>query len=407
MPVASARRTSLSPTLAAVIIFIAIAAWGLVAYLQLKRSPAARHIEAGNEYARHGDGSRAVAEWRAATQIEPKNALAWQLLGQSFYEAKMWNEAKSALSHVATIAPDTPRLDALLASCSSNLNQPEEALKYGREALKRTPDDVPTLQVCIAALTQIHSSDPNEMIGYLRRLTQLEPNNVEHYIALAQALIGQNNAADVLPILDHILQLAPNRAEMYALRGFSRFFADGSEAGMRLAESDLLHALILRPKLYVSDLYLGKIYRRRGEWQKAQRYLTAAVRLSPQKPDAYFDLAAVYKQLRQPVQAAAALKRFTQITRRKELFTQLKTDLLLAPNNFDLNLKAGRMAIEQNELPEARHYLTAAYQLRPNDHAAQAGMRELQAMIDRMSNLPDSAKDMNAQAVEFHTTGGQ
>ena len=69
---------------------LAVVAWGAALAWQLHRSPAQTHIAAGNEYARRGDGPNAVREWQLATVADPGNAFAWQLLGQSYFEAHRW-----------------------------------------------------------------------------------------------------------------------------------------------------------------------------------------------------------------------------------------------------------------------------------------------------------------------------
>lgn len=311
--------TKLSPKLTVSVLLLAAGAWAGILWQQMRHGPAQQHIDAGNEAARKGDGPGAISEWRKATELEPNNPLPWQLLAQSFYDAGIWRQAKDALLNVERLTPNSPHIASSLATCSRNLGEMEDALKYGRAELKRNPEDIPALNACVAALAQNHQGAAPELLADLRTLNRLEPDNSQHAIQLAKTLIAENNPKEAIPVADQILTRDPNNAEIYALRGFSRFFADGSPEGTRLAEADLLQARKLKPSLYISDLYLGKLYRRRDDWKQAAKYLEAATRLDPNKNDPYYDLAAVYNQLHQPERATAALRRYEENVKREEM----------------------------------------------------------------------------------------
>src|SRR5262249_36313059 len=151
------------------------------------------------------------------------------------------------------------------------------ALALAQEELKRDPDDVPSLE--IAVVVQTHRGNEAEQIRSLQRLVRLLPQNLDHQIALAEVLINDHAFAEARDIAAHIVQLPPDNPLGYVMRGICLFFVDGSPQGRSQAESDLLRGLSLHPDNYFCHLYLGKLYRRQGQNQKAQEHLLAATRL--------------------------------------------------------------------------------------------------------------------------------
>lgn len=403
MPAASSR-SKLSPRLAAALLLLAAAIWGGILFRQLYRSPAQRHIEAGSDYAHQGDGLSAIREWQTAAQLEPNNAFAWQLLGQSYFEAQQWQPAAEAFQKVEHLRPDTPHLQSLLASSFQHLGDLDNALKYAGEALKRNPNDIPALEVSVAVHTR--KSDAKEMVRDLRHLAELEPGKADRWVALAHVLIGQNNVVEALPVMDRLIQIVPDNAEFYSLRGVTRFHADGTAAGLKSAEDDLLRAYALRPNIYACNLYLGKIYRRRKEWKKAASFLEQATALNAKKADAFFNLADVYQQSKQPAKAALARQRFQQIAQMNERYVHLKNRADLNTNDFELQLQVALLALQREDELSSRYYLEKAARLRPNDARIQEAQSRLIAFRTKVSLEQSSAPNDSAVSTDSPRSGG-
>lgn len=381
------RQKRISPRLALILLLAAAVAWVGALYWQSRSSPAWQHIQTGYEYARQGDPVSAVQEWHRATQLDPDNVYAWQLLGQSYFSVHKWERAREAFEQIRRIDPNRPHVYALLAACAFQLGDLEAASQCAQEELKRNPDDISALETC--AMVQSLRGNLKEQIRCLRRLTALQPRNVQHLSALAQALLRRRDMAEARAVADRLVRLAPDNAEAYAQRGLAGFYTDGSPQGIAQAEGDFRRALSLQPRNYPCHLFLAKIYRRRGEMEKAALHLKEAIRLDPKNPDAYLDLADVYERTGQPSQAAAMRRKFRALVQEAEEYVTLKTRCDVSPDDFELHLKVGTLALKRDELPSADRYLQRAHALRPGDGRLQAAIRKLEAQV-KTSDSPIS-----------------
>src|SRR5438552_701777 len=116
-------------------IAIALLAWGAVGLWAAQRASATRHVYAGIRYAQVGIGRRAESEWLAALKADPKNAAAWELLGEMYLAENRWNEAGKAFDQVRRIKPNTPKINCRLAGCALRLGMDNAALQYAQEEL--------------------------------------------------------------------------------------------------------------------------------------------------------------------------------------------------------------------------------------------------------------------------------
>jgi tetratricopeptide (TPR) repeat protein len=397
MPASAPSRAGIRPAFAVGLLLLAALAWACVFFWQTHKSPAQRHLEAGDEYARQGKSLEAVKEWQAAAQLDPQNAYAWQVLGQSYFDAKMWRRAIEAFIHLDRIQPDTPRIHSLLASSFLNIGDLDSAVKYAQEELKRNPDDIPALETVVAAQTRL--GNKLEQRRCLQHLTELQPQNRDRLIALAELVIDDHDFAEGRSLAERILQLDASNAAAYAMRGICTFFIDGTPGGMAQAESDLLHSLRLHPGVYYCHLYLGKIYRRQGQRDKALAHLKEAVQLRPQKADAYYDLAAVYERAGQAAQAQAMRQKFQALAQAAEQLLHLKKRCETNPTDFALNRKVGLMALKMGDLPAAARYLKRADTLRPHDP-------EVEAALAQMAAQPVASNFAVSSATPPPNTGG-
>jgi Flp pilus assembly protein TadD len=402
MPAQSASRPSrISPRFAVGLLIAAAAAWGGVFFWQSRNGPAWQHIQAGYELARRGDPIRAVQEWHTATQLDPNNAYAWQLIGQSYFSVQKWEPAREAFLQLLRIDPNRPHIHSLLAQCAQHLGDSDAAFKLAQEELKQNPNDASSLDICTAAAAA--RGEPREQNRLLRRLAQLQPTNIAYLSELAQALTAQHDMAEARSIADQIIRLAPNNADAYRLRGLAGFYADGSPQGQNQAQSDLLRSLTLQPGQYVCRLFLAKIYLRQNRVRDALSNLKEAVRLDAKNPDAYLNLADCYERTGQAAQAEVMRHKFQSLVAEADQFVTLKTRCDAHPEDFDLHLKVGVSALERGDLPTAAEYLHEAYALRPNDAQVQAALRQLvqrskagSASTAPTSSVPESSASPNA-----------
>jgi len=389
MPALSPARQPFSrSSIAVVLLVLAAVAWGVVLLWHSRVSPAERHVEAGIEYASSGQNEQAIREWRTAIAIDPHNVDAWELLAGHYYALAAWRDAADSYKQLLRLRHASAEVYSRLAECSMRLGDVESAGQYALEALKKNPNDTQSLRIC--AIVFRSTLQPEQSRQYLRRLVALEPNNPATLIRLAADLALGNapNHLEARQIVERILQIDPNHAQAYALRGAIRLTTDLTAEGLSQAEADLRRAQQLAPGAPFPRFYLGRLYRRKGELEKAIAELEQAASAMPDKKEIFFELAAAYKQVGNAKKAEEARQKFGALQRLSERETTLLQRVANDPNRFEDNYQLGLLFLKKGQYNRARHYLEKALSLRPNDPHAKAVLEQLSASEDKSPDWP-------------------
>lgn len=384
-----ARQPFARSSIAVALLVLAAAAWGVVFLWQSRASPAERHVEAGIEYANSGQNERAVREWRAAIALDPDNADAWELLAGHYYALAAWRDAADSYRQLLRLHRTSAEVYSRLAECNMRLGDVESAGQYAQEALKRNPNDTESLRIC--AIVFRSTLQPEQSRQYLRRLAALKPNDPETLTRLAADLALGNAPAyeEARDMVERILQLDPNHAQAYALRGVIRLTTDLSPQGLAQAEADLRRSLQLAPSAPFPRFYLGRVYRRKGEPEKAIAELEQAASAMPDKKEIFFELAAVYKQINHTKKAEEARKKFAALQKQSEWETTLLQRVANDPNSFEDNYQLGLLFLKKGQHNRARHYLEKARSLRPDDRKVKAALEQPILSEDKPQGWPD------------------
>jgi tetratricopeptide (TPR) repeat protein len=392
----SRRRLLLRPATALILVLLAATLWAAVFFRQYHEAPVRRHIEAGAEYARLGQAGRAEQEWREAVRLDPNNAAAWELLGELALSTDNWTLGSEAFGQLARLKPDAPNVHGRLAACLLRSGDEVGAFKHAQEELKHDPEDGSSL--LISALLLSNMGQLQREVEYLRRLLKQMPDDPDVLALLAETLTYTSNYAEARDVIGRLLKVAPDNAEAYDLRGVGWFNEDPSPQGMAQAESDLLKALRLNPLAPFPRLYLGKIYRRRNQPQKALFQLEEAYRLLPHREDILFELAGAYEQAGQPQKAAQTRQKFETMRQEADLVSSLEKKCKVYPDNFDYHLQLGLLEWKRGEYHKARAYLTRASVLRPADSRVNAALRKLASTTGAPDPRDALQAKMNAAA---------
>lgn len=378
------------------LLLAAAAAWGFVLLIQLPNSSAQRHIEAGMELAQSGKGVKAEREWREAARLAPKNAQAWELLGEYYLSADRFVSALDAFRHLERLQPETPQLYARLAIAAFKTGDEVAAYDYAEAELRRSPEDVTAL--ALAATLLAGMGEETKRLTYLRRLVELAPDDLDFQIMLAKALTFKPRYEEAILVLDGILQRAPDNAEAASLRGMCRLNSDPSAQGQAQAEADFLRAIQINARLSFPRLYLGRLYRKQRKHEKAIHQLQTAAQLSPDMGSVYFEIAAIYDQAGQPNKAAPARERFAAIKREEERIFSLEQRSVASPENFDYKLELGKIYLQKGDLRKAGSYLNKARTLRPDDAEVRLAFEELTRQLANASQSETLRDEMNVSA---------
>ena len=293
-----------------------------------------------------GDAAGAERELRAVLAASGPSPRALLLLGQTLARQERFDEAERTLLEGIELAPAEPALRAALGSVYRGRGDVQGAELALREALQREPSSA-TIHNDLALLLKSTGRLDDALIHF-RKAVELDPGSVRLRNNLADALREAGDTAGAIAELERALSIDPTFAathfnmgvaheqsgrdaeasERYrrtlaldpehprADRGLGRIAlragspdaaiehldravvlapSDPESLALRArallavgrvadAEADYLELLRLRPESVEANVNLGVIHARRGEIDRARRYLEEALRLAPDSP---------------------------------------------------------------------------------------------------------------------------
>ncbi len=125
------------------------------------------HLRLARLMTREGDFQGAAENAERALEIDPDAADARLELGFALIQLGRFGEAESELTRARELGDDAATLHASLAETASRLGRPRDAVRHGREALRRDPDLFPAannLAWLLATSPDPAIRDPEESI---------------------------------------------------------------------------------------------------------------------------------------------------------------------------------------------------------------------------------------------------
>jgi tetratricopeptide (TPR) repeat protein len=394
------RRSLASPIAVAALLVVAAACWSVVLVKQSRSAPFFRHLEAGRQYASRGEARLAASEWQAALALDSNNPTALELLAELFSSTGNWQGGALVYERLAKAKPDLPETHSRTAICLFRSGNEKKALSEAQEELKRNPDDQAALIISALVLSKMSELDKEAVC--LERILKKDPDNLFVLIMLAENLTYSHSYTAARPYVERILMLDPGNAEAYSLRGIATFNEDRSPDGLKRAEADFIQSLKRDPLAPFPRLYLGKIYRERGDLQRSIFQLSTAQHFIPNKMDINFELANSYELAGQHDKAAICRKKFVEVRDRMSLESSLQKRCSVDPTNFENHLQMGTMLMNEGDYSLARPYLEQAKSLRPSDARVTRALQQLatrtEGSVDPRDALQSRLRSLGAGA---------
>ncbi len=279
----------------------------------------------------------AIAEFRAALEVEPGDASAQFGLAQAYRRKSMLDEAATALANVEAIDAKFPGLQlekGRLAEAGGNM---EAAIASYREALAQTPEDAALksrlgatmmltgkLDEAEAMLREVlaaqpYSAEAEHYLGrielerqdleaarqHFERAARLEPHKGVYRLYVAWVALESNEMATALRELDAALELDPTLGDAYWLRARIRIRA----GTVRDALSDLQKALELNPSRIEAWAAMAECYFQLGQMKQAIAALQKAVDGRPERGYWWYRLGRLQLDEGRSQQALASLNK--------------------------------------------------------------------------------------------------
>lgn len=319
-----------------------------------ERVRALTEFAAGIHHEIHGDPQKALEAYAASAASDPAHEELVAEVAQRYLRDKKPAKALELLKPSAAMPGATTVVLSLLSSAQRELGQHAQAVRTGRLALQRGPDNLFAIRSLYLALAADRRLP--EAIALVETKAKLQNLNLAGLMGLGEAVLhysGQKGADTnkvrrlSAGILDRAAKLAePNPAEFQRVAELSEGFRDYGRAeriylqlldrfpglpalrskltGIYLRNGDRKGAVAQLEALAKANptnpnvhFLLGALALEAREWDAAEESLERALKLKPDLVEAYFDLANLAMNRRQPERVDGLMERaFTNGARR-------------------------------------------------------------------------------------------
>ena len=239
-------------------------------------------ISDGNDARDARNFPAAEKAYRAALALKPRDARAFQGLGNVLADLQRWDEAEAAYRKAVEFAATNP--DAMLAlsfvlvqprSGAMNARRFSDAEYYARRATQLQPTNAMAFDRLGAALIArgIFSADTE---AALRKAVELDPNYLVAQVRLARVLRRMNHWDQAEPIYKAAIEKAQDAPTLVLI-------AEAIQSEQRWSDSEpvLTRALKLDPRNPGALYLMGRFLSVRGRFAEAEPVLRQAVDVNP------------------------------------------------------------------------------------------------------------------------------
>ena len=226
-----------------------------------------------------------------------------------------------------------------------------------------------------------------EGIDYVKKAINLEPQNITYHLTLASAYEFNRFHDQAIQAYEKIVEIAdPASAEAKEARKKIDFI-QATQLATKGEVDKALPVFIRLAAEYQDDaliLYsLGLAYLFKKEFGKAEIIFKDLIRLSPDNPNIYLNLASVYEQQGDLSEAANSLRKVVEISPAGRFEQQAKVRL---------GIIEGRLLMREGNLQEALEILNGVIEISPNNLAAMFAISEIYQMLGQLGESEASFK---------------
>lgn len=299
-------------------------------------------IDQGIANAREGRFAQAEAAYRHALAIDPHCVAAEINLGLAYFKSADYGRAIPPLDQAAHQGVDTDQVHTLLGMSFYALHQYPAAARQYETLFQRQPGNIMLQYFLAESYMRSHQTEPMEAL--LKRMQSATPDSPVIYMlageqydrldqtdkAITEFLKAEAVAPD-MPMVHfalgyfywerHLNDQA--QAEFQAetqVKGGESSQANGFLGDIALyAGDDATAEHLLRqsvqedPHVRIAQFDLGVLSAKKHDYDAAVRYFRAAIALDPQRPDAYYRLAVIYRELGKPDRQRELLTKVQQL----------------------------------------------------------------------------------------------
>ena len=240
-------------------------------------------------YMRKGDSGRALAVAQGLVKKEPKNPLAYQVLGSVQLARKEYRDSRAAYTKALELNPQLLPAAAGLARLDLAENKPADARgRFDALIAKDPKNDLAYL--ALADVLGATKAPPTEIIAVLQRAVTARPDSVAARVALVNAYLQAKDARAALNAAQDAGAGGTRDPRLLDALGRAQWAA--GESNQAIESFNRLAAL--EPQSTVPLLRLAAVYVSQKEIDKAIEALLRAQRIAPADPGVARDLVLGY-----------------------------------------------------------------------------------------------------------------
>jgi tetratricopeptide (TPR) repeat protein len=312
---------------------------------------------------------QAIERYLAIVKAWPDSAPGWQGLSVTFYSLKQYQRAMWAAQHALHLQPDDPRNRFGMAASSiewaiqsSRMGLHSEVIDSAQQELTKLlpewPDKAGIHFLLGRAYTALNKMDL--AVQHLEEANRLQPDSPDIAYGLGHLYLRQQRRAEGRKVVERALTAYPDNADLVELLG--QLWQDSGEPG---ADAQTLvrfeQAARLASKNPAFQERLGSATLRANNIAQARLAFETAIRLDPNRPYPYQQLAVIYTRLGDKPRAAKIAEAAREMEFNAQQLKHLQSLVFTHPKNVALHLALadryrdlGLRSMAQDEYLEAK-----------------------------------------------------
>jgi tetratricopeptide (TPR) repeat protein len=244
---------------------------------QAPSTEALSHLQAGIDADKQHHADVAIAEFREATELDPKLADAFVGLGQAYLEAHEYASAITPLRRAVELKPDLTPAHQLLGYALLIQGYATEAIPH----LERAHE------ISALGIAEVEAGNLKEAVTHLQEALEQRPNDPDllYYLGRASGLLSKQ-------AIDTLVAAHPDSPRAHEAMGENYFVL----RQMPQAEREFMAALKVRPDTPEVHLELGDVYAKSSRWDKAEEQFREQTRMQPGNAEAAYRLGSALLQ---------------------------------------------------------------------------------------------------------------
>lgn len=301
---------------------------------------------------------RHIARWSTRVQLVPRDAEAWEQLGNALMQkardtadASYYSRAEETFRQALALRPASTDALTGMAWVASSRHAFEESIAWARQALARNPQHAPAYGLLGDAAVEM--GDYEEAFAHYQQMLDLRPD-LASYSRSAHLLFITGNVRQAILLMQKAIAAGAPYAENTAWCKAQLALMLWHTGALLPAQQLLEGALADTPENYHLLAAMGKVKAAQQRYDEAIAYYQRASAIVPQS-DVVIALGDLYTQIGQH-EAAAKQYAVLDVIRQLNQAHGVRTDLLMARFYAD----------HDRHLPEALAEAEAIYQTRKN-----------------------------------------